>query len=163
MGPKDHTMEQILLSATTQPTQNNQGISPSQPGVIESWPDPILWQDAPLSGWGKGCGCCFGKAFDTFPTKPSWLFMSGMGGQLAGEKVAGLSGPEGGKWGWIQLVPSHWWCSPGPILFDDLIHDLDPGWALMILRPLSNPNDSIPLESKGPGNEEHLMAPWAIG
>lgn len=44
-------MEQILLSATTtQHTQDNQGISPSQPRVIKDWSDPILWQDVPLSG-----------------------------------------------------------------------------------------------------------------
>lgn len=52
------------------------------------------------------------------------------------------------------------WVLPGPILFNVFIHDLDPGWTLMVLRVFPKPNDSIPLESKGLGNEEHTGPGW---
>lgn len=101
------------------------------------------------------------KPLTLSPTKLSWLLMAGMAGHPSGEKVAGWSGPEGGKWGWIYLGPS--WYSPELILFNVLTHDLDPGWALMILRVFSSPNDSIPLESKGLGKEEYSIPPGPTG
>ncbi|KAK4823435.1 LOW QUALITY PROTEIN: hypothetical protein QYF61_002121 [Mycteria americana] len=80
-------------------------------------------------------GLDFNKAFDTQSLTVSWTNVqhaARQGHNTLGEQLAdGLSSKGYSKWGYIRLVASHQWGSPGldlqPVLFNVFINDLDAG------------------------------------